>query len=251
MRRAEIVRALAALLLLAAAPTRAETPMVAAAASLRYALDEAADTFAKAGGVRPRITYAASGSLVQQIRQGAPYGLFLSADEGHVETLERAGLTDGPGKVYAIGALVLAVPPGSRLSPTLAGLKAGLADGRVKKLAIANPATAPYGARAVEALRQAGLWQAAEPRLVTGENIGQAFQFVSTGGADAGFVSLSLALSPGFRGRYSPVPARLHAPLTQEMALLKNAGPETRRFRDWLLGPAGAAILRRHGYRQP
>lgn len=251
MRRADFLRGLLALALATAAPARAETPTVAAAASLRYALDEAADAFARAGGTRPRITYAASGNLVQQIRQGAPYGLFLSADEGHVAVLEQAGLTEGQGKVYAVGRLALAVPPGSKLEPTMAALKAGLADGRVRRVAIANPETAPYGARAVEALKNAGLWQAAQPRLVTGENIGQAFQFVSTGGADAGFVSLSLVLSPGFQGRYQLVPATLHAPLTQEMVLLKGAGPETRRFRDWLLGPAGAAVLKRHGYQQP
>ena len=251
MRRAEFLRALFALALLATTPARAEVPTVAAAASLRYALDEAAEAFAKAGGIRPRISYAASGNLVQQIRQGAPYGLFLSADEGHVAVLEQAGLTEGGGVIYAVGRLALAVPPGSKLEPTMAALKAGLADGRVRKLAIANPVTAPYGARAVEAMKAAGVWQAAQPRLVTGENIGQAFQFVSAGGADAGFVSFSLALSSGFRGRYQLVPADLHAPLTQEMVLLKGAGPETRRFRDWLLGPAGAAILKRHGYQRP
>ena len=104
MRRADFLRTLFALALLMAAPARAEVPTIAAAASLRYALDEAADIYAKAGGVRPRITYAASGNLVQQIRQGAPYGLFLSADEGHVALLEQAPLGPDRAKEASLNA---------------------------------------------------------------------------------------------------------------------------------------------------
>ena len=240
------------LLLLVAGPAAAQVP-VAAAASLRYALDEAAAAFAKATGQQVRISYAASGSLVQQIEAGAPYQLFLSADEAHVIRLAERGLTPDRGTAYAVGRLVAITPPGSPLVPDsgLAFLGRGLATGQVKRLAIANPETAPYGARTVEALKAAKLWDAARPRLVTGENIAQAFQFVASGGADAGFTSLSLVKSPGFKGRYALVPAHLHQPLVQRMVLLNGATPTARRFHDWLLSPEGRRLLARHGYRPP
>ncbi|PZU51058.1 MAG: molybdate ABC transporter substrate-binding protein [Sphingomonas sp.] len=245
-------RFLAVLFLLFAAPALAQVP-VAAAASLRYALDDAAAAFTRATGEQVRISYAASGNLVQQIEAGAPYQLFLSADEAHVFRLAEKRLAPGRGTVYAVGRLVYITPPGSVLKPdpALASLKAGLTSGQVRRLAIANPETAPYGARTVEALKAAGLWKQAEPRLVTGENIAQAFQFVASGAADAGFTSLSLVKSPGFKGRYALVPAQMHQPLTQRMVLLTNATPPARRFHDWLLSPAGQKILARHGYLPP
>ena len=247
-----MARLFALLLLLMSAPALAQA-QVAAAASLRHALDEAAAAFARATGEQVRISYAASGNLVQQIEAGAPYQLFLSADEDHVFRLADKHLTPDRGTVYAVGRLVAITPPGSPLKPdpALTFLKQGLADGRIRRLAIANPETAPYGARTVEALKAAGLWQAASPRLVTGENIAQAFQFVASGGADAGFASLSLVKSPGFKGRYALVPATLHQPLTQRMVLLAKATPPARRFHDWLLSPAGQAVLARHGYLPP
>lgn len=232
-------------------PAAAEVPNVGAAASLRFALDEIADAYVKAGGTRPRISYAASGSLVQQIRQGAPYGLFLSADESHVAVVEKAGLTAGKGTVFAVGRVAMAVPPGSKLNPTLADLSAALGKGQIRRLSIANPKTAPYGVRAVEVLKASGLWGKAQTRLVIGDNVGQAFQFVASGGADAGLLSYSLVVSPGFRGRYALVPAGLHAPLNQKMVLLKGAGTETRRFHSWLLGAGAAAVFARYGYQKP
>lgn len=248
-------RALFAALLLLVTPVaaRAAPPAVAAAASLRYALDEAATAFHRQTGKSVRISYGASGSLVQQIESGAPFELFLSADEAHVFRLADKRLTPDRGRIYAVGRLTLATPAGSRLvlDPRLAGLGKGLAAGDVRRLAIANPETAPYGARAREALTTAGLWGKAKPKLVTGENIGQAFQFVATGGADAGLVSLSLVKSPGFTGRYVVVDSALHQPLVQRMVLLEKAGPEARAFHDWLLTRPGQAVLARHGYAPP
>lgn len=244
---------IAAALLLLAAPAAAEAPPIAAAASLRYALDEAAVAFRKESGQSVRISYGASGTLVQQIESGAPFELFLSADEEHVFRLADKGFAPDRGRVYAVGRLALATPRGSPLAldSELKGLGKALAAGQVRRLAIANPVTAPYGARAREALVATGLWEKAEPRLVTGENVGQAFQFVATGGADAGFVSLSLVKSPAFSGRYVLVSEKLHQPLTQRMLLLKAAGPQARAFHDWLLSPNGQALLARHGYAPP
>lgn len=190
---------------------------------------------------------------MQQIESGAPFQLFLSADEAHVFRLAERGFAPDRGQVYVVGRLVIAAPAGSAiaLDPELKGLGKALAAGQVRRLSIANPATAPYGARAKEALAATGLWAKASTRLVTGENVGQAFQFIATGGADAGFVSLSLVKSPGFKGRYAIVSARLHQPLTQRMLLLKGAGADARAFRDWLLSPRGQAVLARHGYMPP
>lgn len=245
-----------ALLIALVAPTPAvaqQPPAIAAAASLRYALDEASAAFTRETGKPLRISYAASGNLVQQIRNGAPYQLFLSADEDHVLKLADEGRTLDRGKLYAVGrlALVASVSSALKVDPQLAGLRKGLADGSVKKLAIANPETAPYGTRAREALIHANLWKQAQPHLVTAENIGQAFQFATTGGADGGFVSLSLVLSPGFTGRYAIVPESWHKPLVQRMALVNGAGPTAHAFHDWLLSPRGQAVLARYGYGPP
>ena len=190
---------------------------------------------------------------MQQIEAGAPFQLFLSADEAHVFRLAEGKFAPDRGQVYAVGRLALATPKGStiRLDPNLKGLGEAFASGKVRRLAIANPATAPYGTRAKEALQASGLWAQAEPRLVTGENVGQAFQFVSTGAADAGFVSLSLTKSPGFTGQYVVVNEALHQPLTQRLLLLNTAGPTARAFRGWLLSPKGRALLARHGYLPP
>lgn len=239
----------------AAARAAPAAPAVAAASSLRYALDEAAAAFARQTGRQVRISYAASGSLVQQIEAGAPFQLFLSADDAHVFRLADRGrtLARSRGTVYAVGRLALAVPPGSPIAtdPALSGFGEALRGGRIRRLAIANPETAPYGTRAREALTATDSWQLAQPRLVIGENVGQAFQFVATGGADAGFVSQSLVLSPGFKGRYALVDQRLHQPLTQRMVLLNGAGADARAFHNWLLSPRGQSVLARHGYAGP
>lgn len=244
---------LAFAVLLASSSNAQEPPAVAAAASLRYALDEVAEAFARDTKQSVRISYAASGNLVQQVEAGAPYQLFLSADEAHVFRLAENGLAADRGQIYAIGRLALIAPAGStlKLDSRLAGLGAALAAKRIKRLAIANPETAPYGTAAQQALTATGLWQTAQPILVTGENVGQAFQFVTSGNADAGFVSLSLVKSPGFAGRHAIVDGSLHKPLMQRMALLKSAGPTARRFHAWLLGPRGQAVLKRYGYSPP
>jgi len=233
-----------------APPAKADVPTVAAAASLRNALDAAALAFKAETGMEIRPTYGSSGSLVQQITAGAPYQLFLSADESHVFRLADAGLTKDRGQAFAVGRLVLIARKGSKLTvdPKLVGLRRGLMDGNVKKLAIANPEVAPYGMRAEDALRAAGLWDLAKPRLVYGENIGQTLQFATTGGADGGFVSLSLVSGPGKSIRYALIPQEWHKPLTQRMVLLRSAGPAATRFHSWLLGPKGQALLARFGY---
>ena len=135
-------------------------PVVAAAASLRFALEEIAAAFHLETGDDVRLSLGSSGNLARQIRQGAPYQLFLSADEQFVLELERDGFTEGEGALYSVGRLALFVPHGSPLKPdgSLEDLRAALEDGRLNRFAIANPEHAPYGQRAEEALRSAGLW---------------------------------------------------------------------------------------------
>jgi molybdate transport system substrate-binding protein len=243
------------LMLAAAIPTHAAPPAVAAASDLQFALPELAADFEKATGRKVRLAFGSSGNLRRQIAEGAPFEIFLAADEVFVQALAAEGRTIDGGTLYAIGRLVLFAPTGSPLVPdaALADLKAALADGRVKKLAVANPEHAPYGRAAREALQQTGLWEAAQPKLVLGENVSQAAQFAVGGAAQGGIFAYSLALSPAIaaRGRYVLLPAGLHAPLAQRMVLLKGAGDDARAFYAYLQSPAARAVFRRYGFALP
>jgi molybdate transport system substrate-binding protein len=251
-----ISMAFAAALAVAARGAAAEpAPAVAVAENVKFAVDELAASFQRATGRALRISTGSSGKFAQQIMQGAPFELFLSADEAMVFRLADAGLTRDRGIVYAAGRLVIFAPHGSPIVPdeSLAGLRAALAAGKVKRFAIANPEVAPYGQRAVEALTHAGLWDAIRPRLVMGENVAQAAQFASSGSTEGGIVALSLALVPELarRGRAARIPAAWHKPLNQRMVLLKKAGPAAEAFYRHLQTPAARAVFERHGYTVP
>lgn len=248
--------AVGAAALAAAAPVCAETaPAIAAAENVKFAVEALAISFTRETGRHLRIATGSSGNFAQQILRGAPFEMFLSADEENVFRLADAGLTRDRGTIYAQGRLVLFAPHGSPLvpDPALAGLKTSLEAGTIKRFAIANPAVAPYGQRAVEALTHAGLWDAVKPRLVIGENIAQAAQFASTGSAEGGIIALSLALAPELarRGRHALIPAAWHKPLNQRMALMKTAGPAAEAFYRYVQLPAAQAVLERHGYTIP
>lgn len=255
-------RALAAALALALAavaaqPARAqaEVPVIAAASDLQFALEEVRQAFVIETGRTVRLAFGASGNLARQIRQGAPFEVFLSADETYVRALAGAGITRDDGAIYALGRLAILVARGSPLSAdgSLADLRAALADGRVGKFAIANPAHAPYGRRAEEVLRHQGLWQAISPKLVLGENVSQAAQFAASGNAQGGLVAHSLALAPRLADHtaFALVPDQWHSPLRQRMVLLKGAGPVAEQFYDFLRQPAARAILERNGFAVP
>jgi molybdate transport system substrate-binding protein len=256
--RRSAVRLLAAALVASAAlpgALAAEPPLVAAAADLRGALDEVAARFTQDTGGRVRIVYGSSGNFRRQIAAGAPFELFLSADESMVQALARSGLTRDDGVLYALGRLALVLPAGSplKLDPGLADLAPALADGRLRKFAIANPEHAPYGLAARQALTAAGVWTAIAPRLVLGENVAQAAQFALSGSTQGGIVALSLAAAPAVlgSGRYVPISETLYAPLRQRMVLLRRAGPVASRFYDYLQQPAARAILQRHAFALP
>ena len=230
-------------------------PVVAAASDLNFALTEVAARFTKSGGPRVELVFGSSGTLTRQIQDGAPFELFLSADEAFVNDLVSAGLTRGAGDLYAIGRIVLYAPTGSPLNVKdgLPGLGRLLAGGRVTRFAIANPEHAPYGRAAEAALRKHNLWQDLRPRLVLGDNVSQAAQFAATGNATGGIIAYSLALGSEVtkRGTYALIPEADHPPLRQRMVLLKRAGPGAERFYTFLQEPASREILARYGFAAP
>jgi molybdate transport system substrate-binding protein len=237
-------------------PAAAEQgPVIAAASDLQFALVEVAEAFTAETGLALRLSFGSSGNFAQQIRQGAPFELYLSADERYVLDLAADGFTRDEGTLYAIGRIVLIVPHGSPLAAdgTLEDLRVALEDGRVQRFAIANPEHAPYGLRAEEALRHAGLWEAIEGRLVFGENVSQAAQFATSGAAQGGIIAYSLALSPQVQalGEFALIAQDWHELLLQRMALLRDAGPVAERFHAYLQAPPARAILRRHGFLLP
>jgi molybdate transport system substrate-binding protein len=239
----------------AIAPAADGPPVVAAAADLKFAVEEIAARFRADTGSELTLAFGSSGNFFNQIRQGAPFQMYLSADEDYVMRLAAEGLTEGEGELYAIGRIALMVPQGSPLKPDgrLDDLKAALADGRVTRFAIANPEHAPYGLRAMEALQHKGLWEAIEPRLVLGENVSQAAQFATSGSAEGGIIAYSLALSPQLQalGEHDLIPEAWHEPLRQRMALLKGAGPVAHHFFAYMRQPAARAIMRRYGFVLP
>ena len=236
-----------------AAPSGA--PRVAAAADLQLALTEVAARFASETGQPVELVFGSSGTLARQIEDGAPFELFLSADEAFVERLARAGRARDTGALYAIGRIVLFAPGGSPLVPSegLDGLARLVARGAVPRFAIANPEHAPYGRAAEQALRKHGLWEGLRPALVLGENVSQAAQFATAGNAVGGIIAYSLALAPAMRARgtHALIPASDHHPLRQRMVLLDGSGPIAARFYRYLQEPAARATLSQHGFVLP
>lgn len=255
-RRTAAAMAAATLCLLPGLPLRAQTlPTVAAAADLKFAIEEVAARFEKETGHRLRLVFGSSGSFKTQILQGAPFHLYMSADEQFVHELADAGKTEDRGRLYALGRIGIMVPPGSSLKPdgTFKDLAAALQDGRLQKFAIANPDHAPYGARAMEALKHVGLWEAIRPRLVYGENVSQTAQFATSGSTQGGIIALSLAKAPAVArtGSFQLIPQEWHQPLKQRMVLIKGAPPPVRAFYEYLSTPAAQDIMVRYGFAMP
>ena len=245
-----------ALLLVPAGPAAAgEPPLVAAAASLRHVFPALSRAWTDAGGVRPEVSFGSSGNLYRQIAQGAPFDLFLSADEELALKLVAAGATDGEGVVYGLGRLALLVPRHSRLAldPTLGDLARALDDGRLRRLAIANPAHAPYGRAAREALVRAALWPRLGDRLLLAENAAQAVQFALARAADGGIVPWALVLSERVSrdARHALLDAAMHDPVAHRMVLLARAGTQARALFEFLAGPKARGIFERSGLGAP
>ncbi|MEQ1353882.1 MAG: molybdate ABC transporter substrate-binding protein [Candidatus Acidiferrum sp.] len=251
-----LVFAVAAVMSLITFPAAARTEeiTVAAAADLKFAMTELATQYEKQTGDTLNVTYGSSGNFFSQIQNGAPFDLFFSADIDYARKLESAGLAE-PGSLYlyAIGRICLWTPPDSHLDVNALGWKA-LLDAHVQKIAIANPDHAPYGRAAVAALKNAGIYDQVKSKLVFGDNISQAAQFVQSGNAQAGIVALALAISPGMRdGQRWDIPEELHPPIEQAAVLLKNAKNHraARAFLDFVKTPAARATLAKYGFTFP
>lgn len=246
---------LAPLALVPATSGAAPRPLIAAAASLQPALEEAAALVATETGIMPRLAYGASGNMARQIAQGAPFEMLIAADEISIQKLAESGQLRDAGHVFAVGRLALFAPRGSALDPVagLEALRPLLAAGRVQRFAIANPEIAPYGRAAEQALRRLELWEALRPRLVFGESIAQAAQFAMLEGATGGLIAHSLVLSPALkaRGDFSLVPEALHEPLRHRLALTRRASEAALRVQAWFLSPQAAAVFARHGLEAP
>ncbi len=229
---------------------------VAAAADLKFALADLLVGFRQIHpGITVKVAYGSSGNFHAQIRNGAPYDLYFSADIAYPRQLAEAGLAlDGDVFRYAIGRLVVWVPADSPIDVVRLHEGALLAPS-ARKVAIANPRHAPYGAAAVAALKKLGVLDRVSPRFVLGDNIAQTAQFVQTGAADIGVISLSLAVSAPLResGRYWEIPADAFPRMDQGGLILRStrSPDEARALRDYILGPAGRELLRRYGFFLP
>jgi len=226
---------------------------VAAASDVRFALDELGAAYAKthAGVQAPQMSYGSSGTLYAQIMNGAPFDLFLSADMDYPRQLEAAGkAVPGTLVAYATGRLALWVTASSPLE--VGGGDLGVvADARVRHVALANSVHAPYGRAAEAALKAAGVYDAVRPRLVVGESVAQALQFVQSGAADVGLVALALAKSPAAEaaGRYGVVAERLHPPLEQGAVVLRTPrSDQGRDFERFLQSDEARAVWARFGF---
>lgn len=255
---------LTALALVVAASAQIENPKskienrtslsVAAASNLVYALDALNAEFRRSA---PEITLTvatgASGNLVAQITNGAPYDIFLSADLDYPRALIAQGGADAKTlTTFSIGRLVLWT---TRADLDVSDPAVTVRNPAVRKIAVANPATAPYGRAAQQALEKLGAWSVARPKIVNGENVTQAAQFVETGHADAGFVALSLVLSPKLKdsGRWAEVPAHLYTPLEQGAVITARGAKKlaAARYLAYLGSPAARKILQDYGYALP
>lgn len=223
---------------------------IAAASDLRYAMADIVSLFQQQTQLDVRVIYGASGKLSTQIRHGAPYDMFFSADISFARQLYQDGLAATAPQPYALGHLVLWSP-----KQNMAGISLSqLAEFDFNRLAIAQPAHAPYGLRAKQALQAAGVWQALEAKLVYGENIAQTAQLAQSGAADLAIIALSLAKSPALASHgYQPIPAQLHQPLLQAFVITRHGdnNPAARQFAAFMASADVQQIMQRFGFEPP
>lgn len=244
-----------AFVLLLCASAFAQEITVAAAADLSAALPEIAAQYKSQTGQDVKLIFGSSGNLTSQIQNGAPFDVFFSADEEYPEQLAGDGLADKDTLYrYAVGRLVLWVPSNSALDLAKLGMQA-LLDPSVKKIAIANPEHAPYGRAAAGALRHFGIYDQVSSRLVLGENVSQAAQFVESGNAQAGLIALSHALAPALKakGRYWTVPLDTYPALNQAAVVLSHSKQQAaaRKFLEFVRSPGATSLLTSYGFSLP
>ncbi|MBM4138193.1 MAG: molybdate ABC transporter substrate-binding protein [Nitrospira sp.] len=233
---------------IAAPPVCAEHVLVAVAANFNLPFREIATEFERATGHQVRVVSGASGAFYAQIKNGAPFDVFFSADRDRPKLLEEEGLGVKDFRfTYAIGRLVL-------WSPNAALIKGGetLRSKTFKRLAVANPKTAPYGVAAMQTMQNLGLWDSLKSQLVMGESLGQTMGFIESGNAQLGFVALSQVLDPKIKGTGSrwEVPTDAHAPITQDVILLVKGkdNPAAKSLMEFVTGTQAKNIIARYGY---
>jgi len=239
------------MLLVAFIYAEAQSVHVAAAANLRYVLEEIKGSYRRTyPSVTVTLSFGSSGTLTQQILNGASYDLFLSADNHYPYKIAEKNLTSGPVQTYAFGKLALY----STTVNVSKGVKM-LTSPEIKKIAIANPQTAPYGTSALEILKSQSLYDTLEGKIIQGENIAQTIQFVSTGNAEVGFVALSLLQASEMNGKGSIyiIPDTMYKPIEQSGVLLKQAArnTEAKRFMEYMLSTKVKPIWVKYGYAVP
>ena len=223
---------------------------IVAAANLKVALDSVNTVFKKENpGVNPQIIYGASGKLFEQITKGAPFDVFFSADMEYPDKLQEKKMTASETKRYAVGKLVIW---SKKTDPNVKKINS-LLDAGIRKIAIGNPTTAPYGEKAVESLKFYKIYDRVKSKLVFGENITQATQFVTTGNADIGITALSLVLTPNMKkegGKYYVIPQQSHSSLEQGCVILKKAqgNANALKFYNFISSKKAEAILNYYGY---
>jgi len=239
-------------ILIATISLSAQKVNVAAAANLRYVMEEIKTVYVKQHPkAKVNITFGASGMLVQQIMNGATFDFFMAADNEFPMKLKEKGLTTGSMSTYAFGKLAIY---STTIDVDKLGLKA-LKDPSIKKIAIANPETAPYGDRSIELLKKQKIYESLNSKIVLGENISQAAQFAFTGNAEIGFIALSLALAPEMsgKGNYYIIPQNLYKPIEQACILIKTPvlNTEAAKFKKFVLSSATKSIWEKYGYSVP
>ena len=238
----------------AVSASESEDITIAAASDLNFAIKDLIVEYEKQSGHHVKLSLGSSGNFYAQLQQGAPFDLYLSADIGYPKKLEEAGLTV-PGTLYryAVGRVVLWAPKTSSLD-VAKGLTL-LRDPAIRKIAIANPKHAPYGRAAVAAMEHEHIYDDVKNRLVLGENISQAAQFIESGSCDVGIIALSLAMAPPMKsvGNYWEIPAAHHPPLEQGAVIMKQSKNQdaARQFLEFMKSARGQEIMTRYGFTLP
>lgn len=233
-------------------PAHAEKITIAAAADLKFALDEIVTGFRREhSGADIQVSYGSSGKFHTQIQQGAPFDIFFSADISFPRELAAKGFAASEVRPYAVGRIVLWSSSMDAAKMTLAGL----ADPKISRIAIANPKHAPYGKRAEEALKASGVWDKLQPKFVFGENIAQTAQYVQSGNVQIGIIALSLAVHPELAGKggYYLIPDSLHNPLEQGYIITRSGAnrPLAKKFADYMGSKKARSIMTRFGFVLP
>lgn len=249
-----IIAIIGVLVLSGANLASAEEIIIAAASDLNFAFKELVAEYEKTTGNQVKLSLGSSGNFYAQIQNGAPFDLYFSADIGYPRKLEEAGLTV-PGSLYryAVGRIVVWTGNDSHID-VAKGLDA-LREPAIKKIAIANPKHAPYGRAAVAAMEYARVYEPVKEKLVMGENISQAAQFIESGACDIGVIALSLAMAPAMKakGTYWEIPAEAHPPLEQGAVILKSSKRQepAKQFLAFMKGTQGQEIMKRYGFTLP